>query len=113
MFVGSMARLLKFILILAFGGAALVGVSLGLAIHRVNVLLGDPPPNMGTQTTTLLWDGMRAVEGHPRGWLFAFRPTVIPEARDVRIYITLLGQVVQTEPADLAARLKVFHNTGY
>lgn len=108
-----MSRLLKFILALAFGGAALVGVSWGLAVHRVDVMLGDPPPKMGTQTTTFLWNGMPAVQGHPRGWSFAFGPTVIPEAPNVRIYITLLGQVVQTEPADLAARVKAFHNTGY
>jgi hypothetical protein len=108
-----MARLIRFILILAVG-AAVVGVaSWGLAVHRVDVLLGDPPPQMGSQTTTFLWDGMAQAEGHPRVWRFAFAPTVIPGARSVNIYITPLGHIELTEPADLAARVKVFHNTGY
>jgi hypothetical protein len=68
---------------------------------------------MGTQKTTFLWDGMPQVEGHPRVWLFAFGPTVIPGAKTVRIYVTAIGRVVQTEPSDLAARVKVFHSTGY
>jgi hypothetical protein len=108
-----MAGLVRFILILALCAAVIGGASWGLALHRVDVLLGDPPPKMGTQTTTFLWDGMPQVEGHPRVWRFAFAATVIPGARSVRIYVTPLGKVLQTEPADLAARVKVFHSTGY
>lgn len=108
-----MASLIRFVLVVALCVAILVGVSWAVALHRVDVLLGDPPPKMGTHATTFLWKGMPQVEGHPRGWLFAFGPTVIPEASTVRIYVTLLGHVVQTEPADLAARVKVFHSTGY
>ena len=108
-----MAGLVRFIIILAVGVAIAVGVSWALAYNRVANLLGDPPPQMGTQTTTFLWDGMLQVEGHPRVWSFAYAPTLIPGARSVRIYVSPLGQVVQTEPADLAARVKVLHNTGY
>ena len=108
-----MASLIRFILILAVVAALVAGASWGIALHRVDVLLGDPPPRMGAQATTFLWDGMPQVEGHPKVWSFAFTPTAIPGARDVRIYVTPLGQVEQTEPADLAARLKVFHATGY
>jgi hypothetical protein len=108
-----MARLIRFILILALVAAAVVGVSWGLAYNRVAQLLGDPPPQMGAQTTTFLWDGMPQADGHPRVWSFVFAPTLIPGARNVRIYVTPLGQLVQTEPTDLAARVKVFHNTGY
>ena len=108
-----MARLIQLILLLALCAAVVAGASWAIALHRVDVLLGDPPPQMGNQTTTFLWDGMPQVEGQPRVWLFAFAPTRIPGASSVRIYITPLGQLVQTEPADLAARVKVFHSTGY
>jgi hypothetical protein len=108
-----MASLIRFILLLAVVATVAALASWGLALHRVDVLLGDPPPQMGTQTTTFLWDGMPGVEGHPRVWRFAFGPTIIPGARSVRIYVTALGHVELTEPADLAARVKVFHNTGY
>jgi hypothetical protein len=107
-----MARLIQLILISALVAALVAGASWGLALHRVDVLLGDPPPQMGAQTTTFLWDGMPQVEGHPKVWRFAFAPTLIPGASSVRIYVSPLGQVIQTEPADLAARVKVFHNTG-
>ena len=108
-----MARLVRLIVFLALGAAVTVGVSWALAYNRVANLLGDPPPQMGSQTTTFLWDGMPQVEGHPRVWSFAYAPTLIPGARNVRIYVTPLGRLLQTEPADLAARVKAFHNTGY
>jgi hypothetical protein len=108
-----MAGLIKFILLLAVAAAVVVGISWTLAYNRVAQLLGDPPPQMGAQTTTFLWDGMPQVAGNPRVWRFAYSPTLIPGARNVRIYITPLGQVVQTEPADLAARVKKVHDTGY
>jgi len=108
-----MAGLVKFILLLAACAALVVGVSWALAYNRVAQLLGDPPPQMGAQTTTFLWDGMPQVAGQPRVWSFAYAPTLIPGARNVRIYVSPLGQLVQTEPDDLAARVKRFHATGY
>jgi len=108
-----MAALIKLILALAAVAAIAVGVSWILAYNRVAQLLGDPPPQMGKQTTTLLWDGAPEVAGNPRVWRFAFSPTLIPGARNVRIYVGPLGQLVETVPSDLAVRVKVLHNTGY
>jgi hypothetical protein len=108
-----MARLIRLILLLAVVAAILAAASWGVALHRVDVLLGDPPPQMGKQSTTFLWDGLAQVEGRPKVWRFAFGPTRIPGARDVGIYVSPLGKVVLLEPADLAARVKVFHSTGY
>jgi len=45
-------------------------------------------------------------------WRFAFGPTRIPGAPTVRIYISPLGQLVKTEPADLAERVKLLER-GY
>ena len=108
-----MASLIKLVLLLAVVAAVVAAASWGVALHRVDVLLGDPPPEMGTQATTFLWDGLLHVEGRPKVWSFAFGPTRIPGARNVRIYVSPLGKLVQVEPADLAARVKVFHATGY
>lgn len=108
-----MAGLIKLILALAVGAAIVAGVSWTLAYNRVAQLLGDPPPQMGKQTTTFLWDGLPGVAGQPRVWSFAFSPTLIPGARNVRIYVAPLGRLVETVPSDLAARVKVLHNTGY
>jgi hypothetical protein len=46
-------------------------------------------------------------------WRFAFAPTVIPGASSVRIYVNLWGKIVQTEPADLDAKLRAFRRPLY
>lgn len=104
-----MARLFWLAIMAAFGAALLVGASWAAAYTAVGTLLGSPPPEMGTQSTTFLWEGMPQVPGNPRVWRFAFGPTRIPGAPAVRIYVTPLGRVVETEPADLAARVKLLH----
>ncbi len=108
-----MARLIWWTMILGVGAALLVGASWAAAYTSVGRLLGAPPPVMGKQTTTLLWQGARQLRGHPRAWRFAFGPTVIPGAPSVLIYVAPTGRILRTEPADLPTRLSSFHNTGY
>ena len=103
-----MSRLVSLLLILGLAAGLAAGGSWALAYNGVANLLGDPPPQMGSQTTTVLWDGHI-----PSEWCFAFYPTLIPGAPSVRIYVSPLGRVVWTEPADLAARVKVMHDKGY
>lgn len=104
-----MARLFWLTLVTAFFAALIAGASWAGAYASVGMLLGSPPPEMGTQTTTFLWQGMPQRAGHPRVWRFAFGPTRIPGAPTVRIYVTPLGRVVETDPADLEARIKTLH----
>lgn len=104
----GMSRLFGLILILALAAGLVAGGSWALAYNGVATLLGDPPPQMGSQTTTIIWDGRV-----PQEWCFAYGPTLIPGAPSVRIYVSPFGRVVWTEPADLAARVKVLHDKGY
>ena len=104
-----MARLFWLTLMAAFGVALVLGASWAVAYNTVANLLGDPPPVMGKQSTTLLWQGAPELPGHPRVWRFSFGPTLIPGAPAVRIYVTPLGQLVETQPADLPARVKTLH----
>ncbi|HYT71099.1 MAG TPA: hypothetical protein VEK78_06920 [Gemmatimonadales bacterium] len=104
-----MARLFWLTVMAAFAAALLAGASWAGAYAAVGTLLGSPPPEMGTQSTTFLWRGMPQRPGHPRVWRFAFGPTRIPGAPTVRIYVSPLGRVVQIEPADLEARVKLLH----
>jgi hypothetical protein len=108
-----MSRLIGLLLILGLAAAAIAGGSWALAYNGVATLLGDPPPQMGIQQTTFLWNGLTQMEGAPRVWSFAYYPTLIPGAQSVRIYVTPLGRVILTEPGDLAARVKKVHATGY
>jgi hypothetical protein len=108
-----MARLFWWILIFAFVAALLTGASWAAAYTTVGTLLGAPPPRMGTQSTTIQWRGFSNLRERPPVWRFAYAPTAIPGASRVRIYVNPWGGIVGTEPPDLAARLKEFHNTGY
>src|SRR6266566_548339 len=97
-----MARLFWLTVMAAFVAALLAGASWAAALSAVGTLLGAPPPEMGHQSTTLLWQGAPQLAGHPRVWRFAFAPTV-------RIYVSPFGRVVATDPADLAERVKALH----
>ena len=99
--------------VLAASLGVVVLISWAIAFSTLGDVLGAPPPNMGDQATTLLWKGATQLPGHPRAWCFTFGPTRIPGAPDVRIYISPLGRLLRTEPADLAARLKVIHAQGF
>ena len=107
-----MARLFWMTLMAAFVAALLLGASWAAAFYTVGNLLGAPPPEMGTQATVLLWQGAPELPGHPRVWRWTFGPTRIPGASTVRIYVTPFGDLVKTEPADLAERVKVMER-GY
>ena len=108
-----MAGLIKLLLLLVLIGLLVLGVSWGFAYSTVADVLGNPPPVMGAQHTILLWRGARELRGHPRAWRFSYGPTRIPGAPVVRIYVSLTGRVLLTEPADLPARVAELHMKGY
>lgn len=108
-----MARLFWLIIIVAFFGVLLTGASWAAAYTTVGSMLGAPPPKMGTQSTRLEWRGVNKRPEEAVVWRFVFRPTAIPGASTVRIYVNPLGRLLHTEPPDLQARLRAFHNTGY
>lgn len=112
-----MARLFWLALILAFVGLLFTGASWTAAYSSVGTLLGAPPPQMGTQSTSIQWHGnwhsLTQLRERPPVWRFAFAPTVIPGATTVRIYVDPLGHVVATEPEDLEERLVAFRRTVY
>src|SRR5207245_720316 len=80
-----MARLFWLTVMAAFVAALLLGASWAVAYSTVADVLGSPPPEMGRQSTTLLWQGAPELPGHPRVWRFAFGPTRIPGAPTVRV----------------------------
>jgi hypothetical protein len=108
-----MARLFWFLLMAAFVALLLTGASWALAYNSIGTLLGAPPPQMGTQSTSIRWQGLSRIREHPPVWRFAFAPTRIPGASAVRIYVDPLGHIVATEPADLEAKLRAFRRTPY
>ena len=108
-----MTRLFWYAVMLALLLGAAAGVSWIIAYNTVNGVLGSPPPQMGNQTTTFLWDGMPRDPARTRAWRFAFGPTLVPGAPKVTIFVSPVGKLLRIEPADLPARLKVMQSKGF
>jgi hypothetical protein len=108
-----MARLFWLLVILAFVGSLALGASWAAAYSSVGTILGAPPPRMGTQSTSFLWENVPKLRDRPALWRFGFSPTAIPGASTVRIYVGPWGRVISTEPGDLADLLVAFHRPGY
>jgi hypothetical protein len=107
------ARLFWLVLVLGLVGLLFTAASWAAAFNSIGTLLGAPPPKMGTQSTAIEWEGFSSIREHPPLWRFAFEPTVIPGAPNVRIYVDPLGHIVSTEPADLKQRLTAFRRPMY
>jgi hypothetical protein len=107
------ARLFWLVLVVGFVGLLFTAASWAAAFTSVGTFLGAPPPNMGSQSTAIEWHGISNLREDPPLWRFAFEPTVIPGARNVRIYVDPLGHIVSTEPADLEQRLVTFRRPMY
>ncbi|MSR07818.1 MAG: hypothetical protein EXR93_12260 [Gemmatimonadetes bacterium] len=90
-----------------------IPISWALASNAVAGLLGSPPPEMGKQQTTFLWDGAAAVKGRPKAWRFTYTGTHIPATPTVRFYVSPLGKVLRAEPPDVALRIKIWHQKGF
>ena len=108
-----MARLFWLMVVFAFVGLLFAAASWAAAFSSVGSFLGAPPPQMGTQSTTIEWHGFSQLRERPPLWRFAFGPTVIPGASSVRIYVDPLGHIVSTEPTDLDKRLAAFRRPMY
>jgi hypothetical protein len=108
-----MGRLFWLVIMLGIAGAVVGLVSWIAAYSTVGRLLGAPPPQMGKQKTRFLWQGMPRETGNPRAWQFSFGPTAIPGAPRVVIYVSPTGDLIRTDPADLAGRVKALHDRGY
>lgn len=109
-----MARLFWLVVVLCFVGLLFTGASWAAAFATVGTYLGAPPPHMGSQSTTIQWPAVEDLKHHrPPLWRFAFGPTVIPGAANVRIYVDPLGHIVAKEPRDLDDRLAAFRRPMY
>src|SRR5207245_11245636 len=95
----TMSRLFWLTVMAAFGAALVLGVSWVAAYTAVANVLGSPPPEMGPQSTALLWHGAPQLSGHPRVWRFAFGPTRIPGAPTVCLCVTPRGRALPAQPA--------------
>lgn len=110
---GFVTRLFFRAVMVAAAVGLLVPISWAIASNTVAGVLGSPPPEMGDQQTTFLWDGAAQVKGRPKAWRFTYVRTHIPATPTVRFYVSPLGKLLRTEPPDLVLRIKVWHQKGF
>lgn len=103
-----MAKLMKwFLTLLLIAGLAAAG-SYAIAYLAQGKIVGAQPLDLGTQTTTFATSGVPALPGAPKAWVFAYGPTRIPGMKQVEIYVSPLGTVLGTKPANFVARLQAY-----
>lgn len=94
-------RALILLLVIA---AALAGASYAGARLAAGRVVG-PNPNLGPMSTAFAFEGIPALR-NTRAWILSY-----PEARDfgrsgAKIYVSVTGDLLATEPADLAEQLE-------
>lgn len=103
----GLSRLLKWLLLAAVVGGAVLGVSYIGARTTAGKLLGPNPP-LGSRGTVLAWKGAEGLRGSPRAWVFTYRASQLPGVPRARIYVSLTGELIATTPPDLDLRLEAW-----
>ena len=85
--------------------AGLAGASYAGARLTAGKVTGPNPPGLGSSAAHFAFQGIPGLRAKPRGWVIAY-----PEARGfgsggAEIYVSPIGRLLGTKPADLAARL--------
>ncbi|HWP38010.1 MAG TPA: hypothetical protein VNL18_10705 [Gemmatimonadales bacterium] len=105
-----MARLFKWLLLAALLCAAFVIYSyLGARITAGKVLGPNPP--VSDRTIEFAFDGVPDLQGRPRAWVITYRASRLPGVRRVQIYVSPMGELIATRPADLSTRLDAWEKS--
>ena len=94
-------RALFLLLVIA---AALVGASYAGARFTAGRLMG--PEATGSPSTQFAFDGISALPSKPRGWIVAYPTATEFGPRGAEIYVSPVGRLMGTRPADLARRVE-------
>lgn len=87
-------------------GAALGGASYAGARFTAGKLVGPGPNDLGPLATHFAFTGVESLPTKPRAWVLAY-PDATEFGRDgVEIYVSVTGDLLGTEPEDLAERLE-------
>ncbi|HXV85288.1 MAG TPA: hypothetical protein VD793_01245 [Gemmatimonadales bacterium] len=105
-----MGRFVKFLLIALLACAAFAAYSYAGARFAAGKLVGPNPPLTG-RTMTFHARGVPELRGRPRAWVIAYSRSTLPGVGGARIYVSVTGTVLATQPADLDLRLDAWEKT--
>ena len=84
--------------------AALVGASYAGARFTAGRLMGPEPK--GRSTIHFAFNGIPALPSKPRGWIVAYPFATEFGSHGAEIYVSPVGRLIGTRPADLARRVE-------
>jgi hypothetical protein len=85
--------------------AALLGASYEGARFAAGRVVGPNHPGLGPASAQLAYKGIPNLRAHPRGWIVSYPPAGNPTLGQAKVYVSLTGELLGTEPDDLARRM--------
>lgn len=95
-------RALILLLVIA---AALAGASYAGARLAAGKVVG-PNPNLGPMSTEFAFEGISALPRKPRAWILSYPGAKEFGRSGAKIYVSVTGDLLGTQPSDLAERLE-------
>jgi hypothetical protein len=87
-------------------GTALGGASYAAARFTAGKLVGPGPTTLGPVTTHFAFMGIPSLPAKPRAWVVAY-PNASEFGRGgAKIYVSVTGDLLGTQPKDLGARIE-------
>lgn len=105
-----MFKWIKRLLIVSFVVGILAAASYAGARLKAGQLLGSEPPVSG-RTVEFSFKGAEELSGKPRVWIFTYHNSQLPGARQVKIYVSLTGNIVATSPPNLGDLLDIWERS--
>lgn len=105
-----MGRFVKWLLLLVAAAAAFVVYSYLGARFTAGRVVGSNPP-FSDRTIAFAFEGVPELPGRPRAWVIAYRRSRLPGVRQVQIYVSPAGRLIDTRPRDLDIRLDAWERS--
>jgi hypothetical protein len=86
--------------------AALSGASYEGARFTAGRVVGADHPGLGPAAVRFAFDGISSLKGHPRGWIVSYPAAGNPAVGGAQVYVSPTGQLLGTQPDDLARRME-------
>jgi hypothetical protein len=101
------SRTFKWLILLAFAGVLAGTGSYAGARFGEGKLLGPNPPVTG-RSTHFVMGGTEAVKARPGLWVFEYSRVQLPGVARAKVFVSVTGRVLRTEPRDLTRRLEAY-----
>ena len=86
--------------------ASLIGASYAGARFTAGRVMGPDASRLGSPATHFAFGGIQGLRAKPRGWILAYPSATEFGPHGVEIYVSPVGRLLGTRPADLERRVE-------